>query len=113
MNNFILNLTNIFYLKYITSSVIKYSCLVLLLNIFYYYNFFIDFKSSMILNFESLTDFTGVHYPDISNEIELIYFIISYKLNLRVISKLFINKEDLVISLDKIFKNISWLEREI
>src|SRR6187399_2660650 len=111
MNNFILNLTNIFYLKYITSSVIKYSCLVLLLNIFYYYNFFIDFKSSMILNFEILIFFTGVYYPDISNEIELIYFIISYKLNLRVISKLFINKEDLVISLDKIFKNISWLER--
>jgi NADH:ubiquinone oxidoreductase subunit C len=105
MNNFILILVNIFYIKYIISTVIKYAFIVLLLNIFYYYNFFIDLKNSMILNFESLVDFTSLHYPDILNEIELNYFILSYKLNLRFILKIFMKKEDLIISLNKIFIN--------
>jgi NADH-quinone oxidoreductase subunit C len=113
MNNFILILVNIFYIKYIISSVIKYAFIVLLLNIFYYYNFFIDLKNSMILNFESLVDFTSLHYPDILNEIELNYFILSYKLNLRFILKIFMKKEDLIISLNKIFINSTWLEREV
>lgn len=113
IKNYTLNLINIFYLKYIISSIIKYSCIVLLLNIFFYYNFFLDLKNSMILKFESLTDFTAVHYPDVQNEIELNYFILSYKLNLRIILKLFVNKEDLVISLNKIYKNMAWLEREV
>ena len=105
MNNFILSLINVFYIKYIISSIMKYACIVLLLNIFFYYNFFIDLKNSMILNFESLVDFTSLHYPDILNEIELNYFILSYKLNLRFILKIFIKKEDLIISLNKIFIN--------
>jgi len=113
MNNFILSLINIFYIKYIISSILKYACIVLLLNIFYYYNFFIDLKNSMVLNFESLADFTGLHYPDILNEIELNYFILSYKLNLRFILKIFMKKEDLIISLSKIFINSTWLEREV
>jgi NADH-quinone oxidoreductase subunit C len=113
MNSFILGLVNILYSKYTISSILKYFSLVIVLNIFFYYNFFIDLKNSMVLSFESLTDFTGVHYPDILNEMELNYFILSYKLNLRVILKLFINKEDLVISLSKLFKNIAWLEREV
>jgi len=74
---------------------------------FFYYNFFIELKNSMILNFESLTDFTGVHYPDVLNEMELNYFILSYKLNLRAILKIFVSKEDLVISLNKLFFNIT------
>jgi hypothetical protein len=105
MNNFILNIVNFFYLKYMILSILKYTCIVLLLNIFFYYSFFIDLKNSMILNFESLTDFTSSHYPDILNEIELNYFILSYKLNLRFILKLFLKKEDLIISLNKIFLN--------
>ena len=107
MNNFILSLVNIFYIKYIISSIIKYVCIVLLLNISFYYNFFIELKNSMVLNFESLVDFTSLHYPDILNEIELNYFILSYKLNLRFILKIFIKKEDLIISLSKIFINSS------
>jgi len=107
MNSFTLNLTNILYLKYVTSSVVKHFCIVLLLNIYFYYKFFIDLKSSMLLNFESLTDFTATHYPDVLNEVELDYFILSYRLNYRAILKLFINKEDLIISLSNLFQNIA------
>jgi NADH-quinone oxidoreductase subunit C len=113
MNNFILSFVNAFYVKYIISNIFKYTCTVLLLNLFYYYNFFIDLKNSMILNCESLSDFTGLHYPDIINEIELNYFIISYELNYRFTLKIFVKREDLVISLNKIFKNSNWLEREV
>lgn len=113
MNNYIYSFVNAFYIKYLISSIMKHTCIVLLLNLFYYYNFFIDLKNSMILNCESLSDFTGLHYPDIVNEIELNYFIISYELNYRFNLKIFIKKEDLVISLNKIFNNSSWLEREV
>ena len=113
MNNFILSFVNAFYVKYIISNIFKYTCTVLLLNLFYYYNFFIDLKNSMVLNCESLSDFTGLHYPDIINEIELNYFIISYELNYRFTLKIFVKREDLVISLNKIFKNSNWLEREV
>jgi len=113
MNNYVFSFINAFYIKYLISSILKYTCIVLLLNLFYYYNFFIDLKNSMILNCESLLDFTGVHYPDVLNEIELNYFIISYDLNYRFTLKIFIKREDLIISLNKIFNNSSWLEREV
>lgn len=105
MNNFILSFINIIYIKYVISSIIKHSSIVLLLNLFYYYNFFVDLKNSMILNCETLSDFTGLHYPDILNEIELNYFILSYELNYRFTFKIFVKREDLVISLNELFKN--------
>jgi NADH-quinone oxidoreductase subunit C len=113
MNNFIFRLVGAFYIKYIVCCIIKFACLGLLLNIFYYYNFFIDLKNSMILNVESLVDFTGLHYFDVPNEIELNYFVLSYKLCLRFILKLIIKKEDLIMSLNKLFINSTWLEREV
>ena len=112
-NNFIFSLFNKLHLRYLIGCLVKRSCIVLLSSIIFYYNFFIDLKNYMVLNFESLTDFTGLHYPEILNEIELNYFLLSYKLSLRCIFKLFIKKEDLIISLNKLFKSSSWLEREI
>lgn len=102
-NNFTFSLLNKFYIKYLISSIIKYYIIILLSNIIFYYNFFIGLKNYMVLNFESLSDFTGMHYPEIFKEIELSYFLLSYKLNLRCILKLFIKKEDLIISLNKLF----------
>lgn len=99
------NLVNMFYLKYLISSIIKRSCLVLLSNLIFYYKFFIELKNFMVLSFNSLTDFTGLHYPEVLNELELNYFLLSYKLNLRCILKFFIKKEDLVISLSKLFNS--------
>src|SRR5690242_16937010 len=101
--NFSFSLLNKLYLKYLIGSLVKRYCVVLLSNIIFYYNFFIDLKNYMVLSFESLTDFTGMHYPEIFNEIELNYFLLSYKLSLRCIFKLFIKKEDLIVSLNKLF----------
>lgn len=113
MENNFFSLFSKFHLKCLISSIIKRSCIILLLNIIFYYNFFIDLKNFMVLNFSSLTDFTGIHYPDVLSEIELNYFLLSYKLNLRCILKLFTKKEDLIASLSNIFKSASWLEREV
>ena len=112
-NSLVFSLVNRFYLKYLIGSIIKRSCIVLLSNIIFYYSFFIDLKNFMIFSFESLTDFTSMHYPEVLNEIELNYFLLSYKLNLRCILKLFIKKEDLIISLNKLFSSSIWLEREV
>jgi len=111
--NFCLSLVSKLHIKYVISSVSKPSCLVLLLNIFYYYKIFIGLKNAMVLSFESLVDFSALHYPDILNEIELVYFILSYKLSQRFFLKLFIKKEDLILSLNKIFYSIAWFEREV
>jgi NADH:ubiquinone oxidoreductase subunit C len=113
MSGFVLPLIGAFYMKYIVCYIMKLACLVLLLNIFYYYSFFIELKNSIVLKVESLVDFTGLHYFDVPNEIELNYFVLSYKLCLRFILKLIIKKEDLIISLNKLFINSTWLEREV
>jgi NADH-quinone oxidoreductase subunit C len=67
----------------------------------------------MALKIESLVDLTGLHYFDVPHEIALNYFVLSYKLCLRFILKLIIKKEDLIISLNKLFINSTWLEREV
>src|SRR6516164_1517279 len=95
-NNYIFSLTNNLYIKYLILNI---------LNIFYYYNFFIGFKESMVLNCQSLVDFTCLHYFDLINEMELNYFILSYKLNFRFIVRLMSKKENLIISLSKLFFN--------
>jgi NADH:ubiquinone oxidoreductase subunit C len=107
MVSFCLSLTSNLYVKYVASSISKPTCLILLLNMLYYYRAFIGLKNSIALNFESLVDFSALHYPDILNEIELAYFILSYKLSQRLFLKIFIKKEDLIISLNKIFYSIA------
>lgn len=104
-NNYIFSLTNNLYIKYLILNILKFVCIILLLNIFYYYNFFIGFKESMVLNCQSLVDFTCLHYFDLINEMELNYFILSYKLSFRFIVRLMSKKENLIISLSKLFFN--------
>lgn len=77
------------------------------------YNFILNFKDLLILRFKTLSDLTAVNYPDYAKSIELNYFFLSYKLNLRYNLKHFLNKEDLILSLMDIYLNANWLEREV
>jgi len=113
INIYFFNLIEIFFCKYISSIIYKYTYIILLLNNLFYYNLLIDLKNSMILKFNSLTDLTALHYPDLLNELELNYLILSYKLNFRFLLKFLIKKEDLIISLNEIYLNSNWLEREV
>lgn len=110
---FAVNLINLFFSKYLICFIIKYACAILILNILFYYNFFINLKNLMVFNFKSLIDLTASHFPDLLNEFELNYCLLSYKLGLRLFSRILAKKEDLIISLNNLFSSANWLEREL
>ena len=65
------------------------------------------------MKMDTLSDFTLIHNINFINEFELVYILLSYKLNTRLILKMYVKKEDLVISLSNIYLNANWLEREV
>ena len=104
---------NRIYNKFIYSIIVKFNSLFLILNNILYINFFNSIKNSNILKMSTLSDFTVINHIDNIYDFELIYVVLSYKLNFRLILKLFCKKEDLIISLSNIYINANWLEREI
>src|SRR5690349_9902342 len=73
------------------------------INSFFYLFSFLN--SNLILKINSIIDIIATHYPDnYNNEFELLYININYKLNLRFFLKTLINKENLIISLNYLFK---------
>lgn len=103
--NYIYLILNKIYNKFIYFIIIKPSYIINLLSIFNYFIYFICLKESSILKINVLSDLTIVHYPDSLYEFELIYIMLSYKLTLRLLSILYIKKEDLIISLSSLFNN--------
>jgi NADH:ubiquinone oxidoreductase subunit C len=61
----------------------------------------------------TLCDLTAINNQGSLYEFELIYITLSYKFNIRFILKLYIKKEDLILSLSNLYINANWLEREI
>jgi hypothetical protein len=51
----------------------------------------------------SLNELTALNYPEYFYSFQIIYIFLSYKLNLRILSKLSIVKESLILSLSKFF----------
>lgn len=101
------------YIKYIYLIIIKFTNLIFLLNISFYFIFFSFFKFIDVFRMHSLSELTAINYPEYFYSLQIIYIFLSYKLNLRIFSKLSITKESLVLSLSKFFINANWLEREI
>lgn len=84
------------------------------LNIYYYLNLFNILSSNLIVKVSTIIDLVATHYFNYKeNDFEFLYVCLNYKLNLRFFLKLLINKENLMISINKIFQSIKWLEREI
>src|ERR1700749_1535584 len=69
------------------------------------YNSILNLKNLIISQFITLRDLTVVNYLGLFKDLELHYFFVSYKLNIKSSLKKFINKEDLIISLIEIFVN--------
>lgn len=111
--NFIINYFFIIFKNFINLFTLKKKHFFFNVNKFYYYFFFKILKFNSILKTNSLSDIISIHYPGELYEFELIYIFISYKLNFRFFFKLFFKKEDLILSLNKLFKSASWLEREV
>jgi len=101
------------YNRFINFTIFKFNNIINTLNAFTYSYFFYCLKSSIIFRMDTLSDLTTINYQGSLYEFELVYITLSYKYNIRFISKLYIKKEDLILSLSNIYINSNWLEREI
>jgi len=72
-----------------------------------------DLKQKDGLNFEMLLDITAVDYPQRTKRFELVYNLLSIKNNLRIRIKNFLNDNEIVPSISKLYKSASWYEREV
>ncbi len=77
-------------------------------------NFLINLlKNHYLFQFKTLISITCVDFPEKENRFEIIYFLLSYKLNLRVMVKTFTNEISPIESITTIFPSASWYEREV
>lgn len=70
-------------------------------------------KNNSLLQFKTLISITAVDYPERENRFEVDYFLLSYKLNKRIIVKLETNDTTPVPSITNIFSSANWYEREV
>ncbi len=70
-------------------------------------------KTNNDTKFKQLTDITAVDYPEKSKRFKMVYLFLSHQFNQRIILSFFINENELVSSLIKIFPSANWMEREV
>ena len=72
-----------------------------------------DLKTLNNLNFNMLLDITAVDYPQRAKRFEIIYNLLSLKNHLRIRIKIFVNDNEIIPSISKLFKSANWYEREV
>lgn len=70
-------------------------------------------KNNYFLQFKTLISITAVDYPKETNRFEINYFLLSYKLNTRIVLKLKTDGITPVPSITSIYKGAGWYEREV
>ena len=70
-------------------------------------------KTNSETKFRQLIDITAVDYPEKTQRFKMVYLFLSHKFNQRVILSFFLNENELVSSLTKIFPAANWMEREV
>jgi NADH-quinone oxidoreductase subunit C len=65
------------------------------------------------LAFKMLTDLTAIDYPHREKRFEIIYNLLSFKNNTRIIMKLAIDEETNIDSVSGVFSAATWYEREV
>ncbi len=76
-------------------------------------NFIGFLKTNKELKFTVLTDLFGADFPDKKKRFEIVYSLLSLKLNKRVLVKLNVNDEEHIPSLTTVYQAACWYEREI
>ena len=69
-------------------------------------------KDNEKLFFNQLIDITAIDYPSRELRFEIVYLLISLKLNQRILIKTSINENDNIESISSIYQNANWYERE-
>lgn len=70
-------------------------------------------KNNYLLQFKTLISITAVDYPERHDRFEINYFLLSYKLNKRIIIKVNTNDVTPVSSITNVFSSANWYEREV
>ena len=70
-------------------------------------------KTNKNTKFRQLIDITAADYPENQQRFKMIYLLLSHEFNQRIILNYFINENEPISSLTKIFPSANWMEREI
>ena len=70
-------------------------------------------KTNKNTKFRQLIDITAADYPENQQRFKIIYLLLSHEFNQRIILSYFINENEPISSLTKIFPSANWMEREI
>ena len=70
-------------------------------------------KTNNNTKFRQLIDITAADYPEKPQRFKMIYLFLSHQFNQRIILSFFINENEFVSSLIKIFPSANWMEREV
>ncbi len=70
-------------------------------------------KTNANTKFKQLIDITAVDYPENQKRFKMVYLFLSHELNQRIILSFYINENQQIPSLTKIFPSANWVEREI
>ena len=70
-------------------------------------------KTNKDTKFRQLIDITAVDYLENTKRFKIVYLFLSHEINQRIILNYFINENEVVSSLTKIFPSANWMEREV
>jgi len=70
-------------------------------------------KTNPNTKFKQLIDITAVDYPENQKRFKIVYLFLSHELNQRILLNFYINENQKIPSLTKIFPSANWMEREI
>ena len=70
-------------------------------------------KTNKNTKFRQLIDVTAVDYPEQSQRFKLVYLFLSHEFNQRMIVSYYVNENEVINTLTKIFPAANWMEREV
>ena len=70
-------------------------------------------KTNKNIKFKQLIDITTVDYPENQKRFKIVYLLLSHELNQRIVLSYYIDENQQIPSLTKIFPSANWMEREI
>ena len=97
----------------INSSKIKHSQIYLNIDSEDLIDVILFIKNNQSTKFRQLIDITAVDYPQSDKRFKLVYLFLSHEFNSRLILETFINEDEVVPTVTKIYPAANWMEREV
>ena len=94
-------------------SEIKHGQIYILINYENLLDVILLLKTNKNIKFKQLIDITAVDYPENQKRFKLVYLLLSHEQNQRIVLSYYIDENQQIPSLTKIFPSANWMEREI